>query len=119
MPERRFWFFRTTIQAFCLVIEKGAVDYCVYYDTDWIIGKTSSEIIDQYGAFDCITMDANEDGLYKNCKCGYTIIEEKQGFLPLYFPCSVIPSSDFFLLFVLLASSACAILKVSLSTIAG
>lgn len=27
MPERRFWFFRTTIQAFCLVIEKGAVDY--------------------------------------------------------------------------------------------
>ena len=29
MPERRFWFFRTTIQAFCLVIEKGAVDYCV------------------------------------------------------------------------------------------
>lgn len=68
----------------CVVLLLGVLVGCAnkeYYDTDWIIGKTSSEIIDQYGAFDCITMDANEDGLYKNCKCGYTIIEEKQGFL--------------------------------------
>lgn len=68
----------------CVVLLLGVLGGCAnkeYYDTDWIIGKTSSEIIDQYGAFDCITMDANEDGLYKNCKCGYTIIEEKQGFL--------------------------------------
>lgn len=30
MPERRFWFFRTTIQAFCLVIEKVQliIAYC-------------------------------------------------------------------------------------------
>jgi len=63
----------------CLAAFSGCSDS--KYDSEWIIGKTSSEIIDKYGAFDCVTMDANEDGLYKNCKCGYTITEEKQGFL--------------------------------------
>ena len=50
------------------------------YDTDWIIGKTSQEIIEVYGDFDCTLMPANEDGLYSKCKCGYTIKEAQQGF---------------------------------------
>lgn len=51
------------------------------YDTDWIIGKTSQEIIEIYGDFDRTLVPANEDGLYSKCKCGYTIKEAQQGFL--------------------------------------
>ena len=75
---------RVFVLSLCVLLLLCALVGCANkenYDTDWIIGKTSSEIIDNYGAFDCITMDASEDGLYKNCKCGYTITEEKQGFL--------------------------------------
>ncbi len=41
-----------------------------------IIGKTSDQIIEIYGQFDCITMPASQDGLYRNCRCGYSIKEE-------------------------------------------
>lgn len=51
------------------------------YCEDAFIGKTSAEIISQYGPFDCISMDASEDGLYRNCMCGYTINEPQAGFL--------------------------------------
>ena len=44
------------------------------------VGKTSAEIISQYGSFDFATLHPKEDGLYKNCKCGYTIQEWSQGF---------------------------------------
>ena len=52
MPERRFWFFRTTIQAFCLVIEKGAVDYCVL--------SISLNRVVKYGANDDNANSAND-----------------------------------------------------------
>lgn len=51
------------------------------YNEKDFIGKSSIEIVDEYGEFDCITMPVCEDGLYKNCRCGYTIKEAKQGFL--------------------------------------
>jgi len=51
------------------------------YNTEDFIGKSSAEIVSQYGAFDCTTMPVNEDGLYKNCRCGYTIKEAQGDFL--------------------------------------
>ena len=50
------------------------------YNPEDFIGKTSAEIISQYGSFDCISMPAGEDGLYRNCCCGYTIKEAEKGF---------------------------------------
>ena len=50
------------------------------YNEKNFIGKTSAEIISQYGPFDFVTLHPQEDGLYKNCKCGYTIQEWSQGF---------------------------------------
>lgn len=51
------------------------------YNEDDFIGKTSSEIISEFGSFDCVFAPADEDGVYRNCKCGYTIKEAKKGFL--------------------------------------
>ena len=45
------------------------------------LGKTSAEIVSEYGSFDCTFMPAGEDGVYKNCKCGYTIKEAQKSFL--------------------------------------
>ena len=50
------------------------------YNEKAFIGRTSSEIISQYGPFDFATLHPKADGLYKNCKCGYTIQEWSQGF---------------------------------------
>lgn len=54
----------------------------VKYNEEDIIGKTSNEIIDVYGEFDnVIGIDVpDEDGVYRNCRCVYTIEESKQGF---------------------------------------
>ena len=49
------------------------------YNPEDFIGKTSEEIISQYGSFDCLSMPAGEDGLYRNCRCGYTIKEAEKG----------------------------------------
>lgn len=51
------------------------------YDEEDFIGKTSAEIVDENGDFDCVIGEAGEDGLYRNGKCGYTIKEKKTGFL--------------------------------------
>lgn len=51
-----------------------------YRETDFV-GKTSLEIQAEYGDFDCVTMPAGDDGLYRNCRCGYTLREPKTGFL--------------------------------------
>ena len=61
---------------------------CAKYDKSDFIGKTSLEIEDEYGSFDHIIGIRNEnglyrdeDGLYRNCSCGYIIEEERVGFL--------------------------------------
>ena len=61
----------------CLVAFSGCTNS--RYDSEWIIGKTSSEVIEKYGEFDCTHMPAGEDGLYRS-KCGYTIKEPQKGF---------------------------------------
>ena len=53
----------------------------VKYDVDWMMGKTSAEIIERYGEFNCCLMPPCEDGLYRNCRCGYTIRERTHGFM--------------------------------------
>ncbi|MBP0990762.1 MAG: hypothetical protein J5874_06265 [Oscillospiraceae bacterium] len=49
-----------------------------YKEKDFI-GKTSAEIIGTFGPFDCVTAQADADGLYKSCSCGYTVKEPRQG----------------------------------------
>ncbi len=46
---------------------------CSRYDEDWIIGKTSSEIVEKYGEFDlCFgKTELRADGNYYNGACGY------------------------------------------------
>ncbi len=44
------------------------------------IGKTSAEIIDEYGEFDYAVGEADDTGLYRNTKCGYTSKEKQRGF---------------------------------------
>ena len=54
---------------------------CAKYEANDFIGKTSTEIEAQYGKFDCCLMPSDTDGLYRNCRCGYTIREPRVGFL--------------------------------------
>ncbi len=62
---------------------------CEKYTEDDVIGLTSSEIIEKYGDFDRKRGTPDEDGLYRDCECGYLISEKKVGFLgttpPEYF----------------------------------
>lgn len=46
---------------------------CSRYDEDWIIGKTSTEIVEKYGEFDlCFgKTELGADGNYYNGACGY------------------------------------------------
>ena len=51
------------------------------FNSDDYIGKTSAEIIDEYGEFDYAIGEADDDGLYRNTKCGYISKEKNVGFL--------------------------------------
>jgi len=51
------------------------------FNSDDYIGKTSTEIIEEYGEFDYVLGDKETDGLYKSTKCGYIYREKKVGFL--------------------------------------
>ncbi|MBE6995411.1 MAG: hypothetical protein E7429_01570 [Ruminococcaceae bacterium] len=51
------------------------------YREDRFVGKTSAEIEEEFGAFDGVGMPAGEDGLYRNCQCGYTVKAPQKGFL--------------------------------------
>ena len=53
----------------------------IKYDVDWMMGKTSQEIIDRYGYFNMCSNYPDEDGLFKNVVCGYTIRERTPGFM--------------------------------------
>ena len=72
------YFTAILISAFLLL---SLVGCAAKYNTDDFIGKTSEEIISKYGIFDCISAPVSEDGLYRNCQCGYTTKEPKKGFL--------------------------------------
>lgn len=59
------------------------------YTEDEIIGLTFFEIVEKYGDFDRTQGFPDEDGLYRDCACGYIISEKRVGFLgttpPEYF----------------------------------
>ena len=63
------------------------------YTASDMIGKTSSEIEEIYGEFDCVGVPRSDDGLYKNTFCGYTIREKRPSFW------DSIPEKLFFILF--------------------
>lgn len=46
------------------------------YKAEDFIGKTSSEIIEEYGEFDCVCNTADDDGIYRSTRCGYTVGRE-------------------------------------------
>lgn len=55
---------------------------CGGYDEDFVMGKTSQEIIERYGDFDYLEYSdvdgySEEGGLYRNCKTGYVTKTEK------------------------------------------
>ena len=50
------------------------------YDKERFLGKTSDEIIEESGPFDCITAPADDDGLFRSCRCGYTLKKPQKGF---------------------------------------
>ena len=61
------------------------------YDEEWIIGKTSVEIQEQYGTFYRVELlpggpyvQADADVFYKNADCYYLIKEERVGYLGTY-----------------------------------
>lgn len=70
--------FAATLVCVCLVL--SLTGCAAKYDAEDFIRKTSAEIVSEYGLFDCITMPAGDDGLYRNCRGGYTIKEPKTGF---------------------------------------
>lgn len=74
---KRILFVIITI-SLCLAIFPGCSNN--KYDSEWIVGKDSSEVRERYGEFDCTYMPISEDGLYRS-RCGYTIKEPKVGFL--------------------------------------
>ena len=51
------------------------------YNEEDFIGKTSLEIVEKYGPFDCVIATLGEDGLYRNGRCGYIQEEAQKGFL--------------------------------------
>ena len=70
--------FAATLVCVCLVL--SLTGCAAKYDAEDFIRKTSAEIVSEYGPFDCITMPASENGIYRNCRGGYTIKEPKTGF---------------------------------------
>ena len=60
----------------CLIVAAGflwMLTGCSQYKEERFLGKTSVQIVSEYGEFDCSTMPVSDDGLYRNCRCGYTI----------------------------------------------
>lgn len=59
------------------------------YAEDEIVGLTSIEIVEKYGDFDRMQGSPGEDGLFRDCACGYLVSEKRVGFLgttpPEYF----------------------------------
>ena len=77
----------------CLCLMLTLIGCSEKYNEENIIGKTSDEIISAYGEFDNVIgiNVPDENGMYRNCKCGYTVESSKQG---------VLGSSDEILLYI-------------------
>lgn len=59
------------------------------YSENDFIGLSSLDIVNKFGDFDRKQSIPNDDGLYRNCACGYLVAEAKKGFFgttpPKYF----------------------------------
>ena len=51
-----------------------------YSEKDFL-GKTSTQIVEEYGEFDCVSAPADADGIYRSCRCGYTVQKARPGYL--------------------------------------
>lgn len=51
------------------------------YEESDFLGKTSAQIVAEFGEFDCVGNHADADGLYRKTSCGYTIRESRVGYL--------------------------------------
>ena len=73
---------RRYVLAFIGVIILVLTGCAAKYNEDEIIGKRSDEIVSIYGEFDSVLgIDVpDENGIYRNCSCGYTIKESHVGF---------------------------------------
>ena len=74
MKHKRAW---VILSVLVVLILTG----CARYEKCDLLGKTSEQIMDIYGEFDCVGMPADTDGLYRNCCCGYMIRSSRTGFL--------------------------------------
>ena len=51
-----------------------------YSEADFL-GRSSAQIVAQFGEFDCTGRSPDADGLYRSTSCGYTVREPRTGFL--------------------------------------
>lgn len=65
------------ILLFCLLLS-GCMKK-TYRESDFL-GKTSAQIVSEFGEFDCCGSHLDADGLYRNTTCGYTVKEPRVGF---------------------------------------
>lgn len=81
--------FNTVVLLLTGVLLITAFSACSKYTEDDFLGLTSSEIIEKYGDFDRKRGTPDEDGLYRDCACGYLISEKETDFFgtapPEYF----------------------------------
>ena len=54
-------------------------DYQEFKDN--VLGKSSAEVEELYGEFDETGMPRGDDGLYRNTRCSYIVIEARVGYL--------------------------------------
>ena len=54
---------------------------CAKYSEKDFLGKTSTQIVEEYGEFDCVSAPADADGIYRSCRCGYTVQKAQPGYL--------------------------------------
>jgi hypothetical protein len=71
---------KTILFFVCLVLLLFLFGCSHKYHEDQFLGKTSTEIMNEFGQFDCTLMPSGEDGLYRSCRCGYTIKEPQARF---------------------------------------
>ena len=81
--------FNTVVLLLTGVLLITSLAACSKYTEDDFLGLTSSEIIEKYGDFDRKRGAPDEDGLYRDCACGYLITEKETDFFgttpPEYF----------------------------------
>ncbi|MBR6783594.1 MAG: hypothetical protein IKM32_02775 [Clostridia bacterium] len=51
------------------------------YDENDFLGKSSKEIVAEFGDFDFASRSADAEGVYRNAVCGYTVREKRTGLL--------------------------------------